>query len=430
MARVAYFFSTLPTLSETLAISQVRATRSLGLDCLWLANRRPRPGEFHPDDQDLAETTFYLTPVKPLLYARALGWASRRFPRGFRQAWRLAFTLREEAEAQILRHLAHLAGAAVLARYCQQQQVAHIHVHYAFGAAEVALFLHALTGIPYSLSIHGSDVLLANPFLEAKLAGARFVISNCHYHLQHLLRRFPSLANQRFFVVPGGVDLQRGLWASSTPPAPAGPLRLLLVGRLTPVKAIDLLLEACARLHNLQLPFLCRIVGEGPEKHRLQQLIQRLGLGERVQLLGALFQDEVARLYDWSQVLVLSSRSEGTPMTIIEAMAKARPVVAPRFTAIPEMVEDGQTGLLFEPGSVTDLAAKLARLASDPELRVKLGTAARQQAAAKFDLWANARAFLTILAREVPALSRLQCSEEPHACGHKVSPFSHYALSR
>ena len=429
MGRLAYFFSTFPKLSETFVRSQVQATRALGLACLTAANRRPAVGSYDPQDQDLVRTTFYLTPVQPLAYGQALWWAWQHRPQALAASLRMALTLQDGGRRQPWRHLAHLAGAALLARFCQAQQVAQVHVHYAYGAASVAMFLQALAGIPYSLSIHGSDVLLANPFLEAKLAAARFIVSNCRYHCRQLQARFPALATKRFYVVPGGVDLRQGLWAASVPPAPDGPLRLLLVGRLVPVKGIDLLLEACARLQRQQIPFICRIVGDGPERPRLAARIQTLGLERTVTLLGARYQEEVARLYDWCQVVVLSSWSEGTPMTIIEAMAKARPVVAPRLTAIPEMVTEGETGFLFEPGDAADLAAQLARLAAASELRARLGTAARQQAAAKFDLWTNAWQFLAILAQEVPALDLHQSLEVPDAIPHNLSPLGYHSLS-
>lgn len=429
MGRLAYFFSTFPKLSESFVLSQVEATRALGLDCLLAANRRPAVAELPPQDAALVGQTFYLTPVRPLVYGPALLWAWRQWPRGWRQAWRLALTLQDGGRHQRLRHLAYLGGAAVLARFCQTQGVVQVHVHYAYGAAQVALFLQALAGIPYSLSIHGSDVLLANPFLEAKLAGARFIVSNCRYHLGRLQACYPSLAGQRFYVVPGGVDLHRGRWAKPVAATADGPLRLLLVGRLVPVKAIDLLIEACALLREQQVAFTCRIVGDGPERHRLRQLIGRLGLGDAVELLGTRYPDEVARLYDWSQVVVLSSRSEGTPMTIIEAMAKARPVVAPRLTAIPEMVTEGCTGLLFEPGSAADLAAKLAQLAASPHLRRQMGAAARRQAAGQFDLDTNARAFVEILDQEVPGLDFLPTRESKDERHRKLSVAGDYALS-
>ncbi|MFA5112241.1 MAG: glycosyltransferase, partial [Desulfobaccales bacterium] len=218
----------------------------------------------------------------------------------------------------------------------------------------------------------------------------------------NLRRRFPSLARQRFYVVPGGLDLQAPPWAAPKPPATNLPLRILHIGRLVPVKTQQVLILALARLRNQGGDFQCRIVGDGPRRDELQKLILSLHLQDRVQLLGARYEGEVARLYDWSQVLVLSSRSEGTPMVIIEAMAKARPVIAPRLTAIPEMVAEGGTGYLFTSGDAADLADQLSRLLARPADLVRLGLEARRQAENHFDLRRNARNLMNVLARELP----------------------------
>ena len=201
---------------------------------------------------------------------------------------------------------------------------------------------------------------------------ASFIVSNCRYFVGHLTSRFPSLASQKFYVVRGGVDMTDPCWRPTPLPTPDGALRLLNVARLAPVKAQHVLIDALAQLKNQGIPFTCRIIGEGPLRPDLENRIHRLGLSDAVHLLGARQEPEVREQYDWSQVVVLSSRSEGTPMTIIEAMAKARAVVAPRITAIPEMVADGDSGLLFTPGSAADLAGQLTRLAAAPQLLAQL----------------------------------------------------------
>ena len=169
-----------------------------------------------------------------------------------------------------------------------------------------------------------------------------------------------------------------------------------------PVKAQEDLILALASLRDQGLDCRCRIVGDGPLRAELQNLIQSLNLQDHIQLLGACFQAEVTQHYDWCQVLVLSSRSEGTPMVIIEAMAKARPVIAPRLTGIPEMVAEGITGYLFQPGDSSDLAAKLTRLMARPQDLVRLGLAGRQRALELFDLNRNARKLMAVFARELP----------------------------
>jgi lipopolysaccharide/colanic/teichoic acid biosynthesis glycosyltransferase len=227
-------------------------------------------------------------------------------------------------------------------------------------------------------------------------------VSNCHFHVDNLRRRFPSLERQRFYVVYGGLDLRDGPWSKYVTPGADLPLRILHIGRLAPVKAQEVLIRALARVRDQGRDFRCRVVGDGPQREELQGLITSLNLQDRVQLLGERFADEVARLHEWSQVLVLSSRSEGTPMVIMEAMAKARPVIAPRITAIPEMVAHGRTGYLYAPGDVEDLAARLAGLADLPEAVIPLGREGRTRAEALFDLARNARELMAVFARELP----------------------------
>lgn len=406
MPPLAYYFSIFPAWSETFVRSQVRATGDLGLPFLLVANRRPPARDLFPGDLPLLDRTHYLTPVRPWAYLRANSRLLTNSQGRYLQAWQEAWRLAHNSPGQLAANLSHLAGAAYLKKVLESHQVRHVHVHYAFGAAAVALFLARLSNIPYSLSIHGSDVLLENPLLEAKLARARFVVSNCRYHIDHLRRRFPALESQRFFLVRGGVELNSAPWSWRFPTNPETSLRLLHVARLAPVKGQDILLRACAQLTEMGVKWECRIVGEGPERPHLEHLIRTLGLASRVSLLGARPQNEVARLYDWAQVVVLSSRSEGTPMTVIEAMAKGRPVVAPRLTALPEMVLEGVTGWLFRPGEAIDLARKIGTFSANPQLLEAMGQAGRERARDLFNLVPNSRTFLNILAQEVPALGR------------------------
>jgi colanic acid/amylovoran biosynthesis glycosyltransferase len=404
MPTLAYFFSAFPVLTETLALHQVRATRELSLPCVLAANRRPAPGREHSLYKNDVPGTFYLTPVRLGTYLRANVNAIVRSPGRYAEALSRVWRWRDRHPWQRCRNLAHLLGAAVLADFLKKQDVCHVHIHFAYGAAEVALFLEALSGIPYSLSIHGSDVLLENRLLEEKLRGARFIVSNCRYFVGDLTRRFPTLAAQKFYVVRGGVDMNASLWRPAPLPETAGTLRLLNVARLVPVKAQNILIEALANLSVQGIPFTCRIIGEGPLRPELENQAHALGIQNNVSFLGACQESEVRQQYDWSQVVVLSSRSEGTPMTIIEAMAKARAFVAPRITAIPEMIEDGRSGLLFNPGSATDLSRQLERLASQPELLAKMSSEARRRGEELFDLSLNAKKFIAVLTREVPAL--------------------------
>lgn len=400
MSKLAYFTDFFPTLSTTFIQREVRELSALGLNPVLTSNRSMAAGDYHPQDRDLVDRTYYLRTVNPFrpLFA-GLKFMARhplRFFQGLCQVW----ALDDDFPWQRLRNLLHLTEAMVLADYLLQKGVIHLHVHFAFGAAGVALFHQILTGMPYSLSIHGSDVLLPEPLTEEKLKSAAFIVSNCEFHVNDLKKRYFSLYNQRFHVIRLGLDIRSRLWAQPKPQAPGDVLRILNVARLHPVKAQDILIRACSRLKHNRVGIHCRIVGDGPRREELETMVTELDLKDEVELLGPKYEAEVSELYDWADVFVLSSLSEGTPMTVIEAMAKARPVVVPRMTALPEMVIDGRTGLLFQPGSAEDLAGKLTLLSEKSFCINEMGGEGRRRAEALFDLHANMEELLDVFRRE------------------------------
>jgi len=136
-------------------------------------------------------------------------------------------------------------------------------------------------------------------------------------------------------------------------------LRLLAVGRLHRVKDHEFLIKACARLAAGGVKFECLIAGEGPEHRRLEKLIANLGLGEHVHLLGHVDRPQVGALYEHADVVVLTSRSEGIPLVLMEAMARGKIVLAPAITGIPELVIAGKTGFLYEPRSMNSFLDQL-----------------------------------------------------------------------
>lgn len=426
MKRTAYFTHIFPSIPTTFTQFQVRETRRLGLPAVTASINPPKEGEYHPEDQDLLDETFYLTPFKLGRYLKANLKAFFRDPGRYLKGLALVLTLTDDLprrgiprdnfpdemiRSQRLRNLKHLAGAAVLSEFLLEKEVEHVHVHFAFGAASIAIFLNILTGISYSLSVHGAEVILPNPLIEEKVRRARFVISNCRFHIRNLRKRFPSLEKQRFYIVRGGVDLDSGRWSEYKRPEPDSCLRILHVARLDPLKSQDILLKACAGLRDRGIKFECRIVGDGPLRGSLEGMIDELQLKDHVMLLGEKYADETAALYDWSHVFVLSSNTEGTPMVIIESLAKARPVVATDVAGIPEMVKDNLTGWLVKPYMPEELAERLARLAGRTDIIEKMGQEGRRTAEELFDVNKNARRFMTVFSREIPQLAIKEMDE-------------------
>ena len=151
------------------------------------------------------------------------------------------------------------------------------------------------------------------------------------------------------------------------------------VGRMVPIKDLPTLVLAFARLLETIPDAYLLMTGDGPVRPAVERLIAERGLGDRIRLLG--WREDLASVYATIDVCVIASRNEGTPVAVIEAMAAGRPVVATSVGGVPDIVEDGETGILVPPGDVEALAGAMARLARDPAERSRMGEQGRRRVA-------------------------------------------------
>ncbi len=203
----------------------------------------------------------------------------------------------------------------------------------------------------------------------------------------------PGFPSERLIIIENGVplpDLSSAQQADSTS-THAGPI-LLSVARLDPIKDFPTLLHAVALIAPAISGLQLLVAGDGPERSRLEQLAAELHLSGTVTFLG--FRSDVGRLLADADVFVLSSHSEGMPLSILEAMAAGLPVVASAVGGTPELVLDAITGLLVPSGDPFALATALDRLCRSPALRNKMGQAARARVAEHFSLDRMARRYL------------------------------------
>lgn len=195
-----------------------------------------------------------------------------------------------------------------------------------------------------------------------------------------------GLAAEKIVVIPNGVDVPR--FAGAAPAdlsglgIPPGSRTLLSIGRLDPQKGLgDLISAAALIIHRFpDAHFL--VVGEGPERSRLDEMIREQGLAERVHLAG--WRADIPELLAAGTALVLASHWEGLPNVILEAMAAGLPVVATRVEGTDELVIDGQTGLVVPPRSPNDLAESIEKLLLDPAAAKVMGQGGQQRAKSEF----------------------------------------------
>ena len=387
--RVAYIMSRFPKLTETFILFEMTAVERQGVDIWLFPLLHEREATMHPEAAPYVARATYL----PFLSARILAsqWAFlRRSPRRYLGALgtMIAGTWRNPnflvGGIGIFPKVVHAAGLM------ERDGVRHVHCHFATHPALAGLLIHRLTGIPYSFTAHGSDLHVDRTMLCQKVAEAAFAVTiskdnravferECGAPIPTLEVIHCGVDTAAFHPVPRATDVGR-------------PMAILAIGTLHEVKGQTHLIEACRRLAADGVDFVCRFIGDGPDRPALERQIAEAGLTDRVELLGQRPRDEVIGLLGTSDVLVAPSvptkggKREGIPVVLMEAMSAGLPVVASSLSGIPELVADGVTGLLVPPGDPAAIAAALRRLADDPDLRTRLGVAARGRVVADFDV--------------------------------------------
>jgi colanic acid/amylovoran biosynthesis glycosyltransferase len=264
-----------------------------------------------------------------------------------------------------------------------------------------------LRGITYSVTLHGSDLLLHKAYLDTKLSNCQFCTTVSAFNRDYIIQNYHDIDPQKVFIRRMGVE------AGPVPSASVAQISLIIlaVGRLHRVKNHAFLVEACAQLKGHGRQFACLIAGEGEERRALQRLIQRRHLEDQVILLGHLSQSRLDAFYASANLVVLTSRSEGVPLTLMEAMARGKIVLAPSITGIPELVTHGQTGFLFREGSIDDFLDQVENIrTSTPDFLAKIGASARKTISETFDRDTNQAAFVDLLLQQVDAVK----NNHPH----------------
>jgi glycosyltransferase involved in cell wall biosynthesis len=225
--------------------------------------------------------------------------------------------------------------------------------------------------------------------LERRLASVSDVLIGVSQATVDDLVRLGVAPRERFRVVPIGLDLCRA--DGDDPRAAAlvrreagasdGELLLAWVGRLVPIKRVDLLLRALAELRREGVPARLALVGEGELRPELERLADELGVADSARFLG--YRPDVAAIASAADVAVLSSDNEGTPVWLMEAGAAGRPAVATAVGGVADVVADG-CGLLTPPDDHRALAAAIRTLGTDEELRARMGERAREHVLGRF----------------------------------------------
>jgi colanic acid/amylovoran biosynthesis glycosyltransferase len=303
----------------------------------------------------------------------------------------------------------YLTEALMLGRWMQRRQLAHVHVHLGSQPATVGLLAKHVFDIGLSITVHGADEFYDawRQHLPQKVASADFIVCISNFARSQLMFVSDYRDWHRLVVCRLGIDVSHFEPRPYTRTRADQPFHILCVGRLSPAKGQQLLIEAVARLRSMGRPVALNIVGGGVNMPVLQALVQEHRLADVVTLTGPVNQDRIREHYQRADCFAMASFAEGVPVVLMEAMSMQIPCVTSHITGIPELITHDQDGLLTPPSNVDGLVEQLDRLITDPALARRLGEAARTQVQKHYDLQGNVAKLAAIFAERVTDSPRI-----------------------
>jgi glycosyltransferase involved in cell wall biosynthesis len=402
---LAYVCSRYPSISHVFILREVLALRRAGIEIDPFTIRRDGDHELLTEvDREEDRRTHVLVPAPPLRLVVAHARAILRSPARYLATFALALRLRGPGAKSLLWQVFYFGEAGLIWRECERRGIRHIHAHHANVGSDVALLASSLggPGWSWSFTMHGSTEFfdVREHRLPQKVEHALFVVCVSRHGRSQLMTFVGPEHWDKLHVVHCGIDPD---WFGAVDRAGRdGASEILTVGRTVPVKGQALLVESLAELHRRGLATRLTIVGDGPQLPELRRLAERRGVAEHVEFVGPVGQDRLRSFYERADVFALPSFAEGVPIVLMEAMATGLPVVASRITGIPELVEEGVSGLLVVPGDGFDLTGALERLLREsPERRAEMGAAGRAKVVAEFDIERTARELLAVYGERI-----------------------------
>jgi colanic acid/amylovoran biosynthesis glycosyltransferase len=392
--KVAFVVGRFPAVSQTFVLNQITGLidRGVGVDVYSRYRDADRVRHAAVDAYGLRERTSYPRPAparEALRRGRLAMLLARAFARSGGSPDRLVRLMRHgRTDGSRALGFSHLAAGgtrdydAILCHFGSEGLLGSALRNVGLLRGPLLTAFHGYD-LSRSLSEAGSD-MYARLFVE----GDRFLPVTDFWKAKLVELGCPP---GKIVVHRMGVDCRRFTWAPRALPA-TGPVRLVTVARLVEKKGVEYAIRAVAACARAGMDVEYVIVGTGPLQPELAALASTLGVAERITLVGAKSQEDVAALLRESHILLAPSvtaadgNMEGLPVALMEALATGIPVVSTQHSGIPELVEDGVTGLLVPERDVDALAAALRRLASDRELYLRVSREGRRRVEAEFDV--------------------------------------------
>jgi glycosyltransferase involved in cell wall biosynthesis len=409
--RIGYILLHFPALTETFVTEEIRAIKIADskVDIISLLARNP--GVIQPHSLELLKDTWYAPGfAAPKLWAAQLYFVMKA---PFLYLRILITLLRQPCHtrplASLAKRIAIFLKAVAAARHLEKRRPDILHAHFAWLSGAAAWIIARLIRLSYTVTVHAYDLFVSNDLLSLVCGQAQQVIAISEFNRREI-DRLKACAVEKISVIHCGIDL--GQFPLPLPRAtldkPSDHLGILSVGSLLGKKGHRYLISACDHLRTKGVNFACTIIGGGPDEQALLRQIREYGLQDRIRLMGPRTQPEIIAEYQRHDIFVLASviapngDMDGIPVVLMEAGAMGLPLVSTRISGIPELVQQGYSGLLVDPEDPPALADVLASLAADPALRAKLGRNARALVETSFEIGRNTQALRAVLMEIAP----------------------------
>lgn len=383
--RLAFLINQYPGISHTFIRREIEALERRGESVARFAIRSSAHGLIAAEDQREAEKTRRIVGAPPGALAGAILSSALARPGAAVAALCDALRIGLGSDAGVFRHLLYFAEAMALASWLRTEAVSHVHAHFGTNSATVAMLAARISGGAFSMTVHGPEEFDRAPkiALAEKIRRAAFVAAVSSYGRSQLRRLVEPEFWDKIVIVPCGVDKA---FYSGAPKPVAASNRFVAVARLSEQKGIPTLIEAAARLKRAGRSFHLTIIGDGELRAALEAAIAREGLQNEVALAGWKTPDEVRAAIEDAGVFVLPSYAEGLPVSIMEAMSLARPVISTYVAGIPELVAPSETGWLTPASDADALATAMAEaMETAPAALDAMGRRGRARVLARHD---------------------------------------------
>jgi colanic acid/amylovoran biosynthesis glycosyltransferase len=403
--KIAYLISKFPAVSCTFIFREIENLRALGFEIKIASINEtdiPFKNLTREEKEEIRHTLYikkkgvlnaFFTTCKtmfmyPLTFFRVIGFS---FENG-------GFNLKK-----IIYNLCYLVEACVVGQWMKVHHIKHLHVHFANPASFVALLVSKIFNFTYSITVHGPDEFydVTLNSLKEKIERANFICCIGYYARSQIMKLTDPIYWSKYEITPMGVNTVS--YSRKIPISTDSIIHILNVGRLTPSKGQLTLINAFNNLIKKEINSIhLTIVGEGPERKKIEELIIQLELQTKITLKGALSQHQVRDLYKKTDIFVLPSFAEGIPVVLMEAMSMEIPTIATNINGIPELIQHEVDGILVFPSDDVQLSEAIEKLINSPKLRESLGKAARAKIFSKFNINPNALHLGKIFAQRIP----------------------------